>query len=161
MRIVKIALLIIGIVVMNGTCLAQESMFKALFISKFAEYVQWPNDPAKIVVGLAGNSEVYDHLAKENREYMEVKEISNASESKTCNIIFVSNSSSNQITSFINSINGSSVLIVTENGDLVKEGADIGFYQEQGKLRFMIVKSSIESKKMTPSTKLLELGKVL
>ncbi|WP_109832129.1 YfiR family protein [Reichenbachiella versicolor] len=142
---------------------AQESKFKALFIYKFAEYIEWPSSPSKIVVGVAGKSDVFNQLSTfaASKDNLEVKNISSASDSKSCNIIFLPNAQSGQLNSYVSTINGNSILLVTENSKLVPQGADIGFYLEQGKLRFLINKGSIESKKMVPSSKLLALGKAI
>lgn len=143
--------------------LGQESKFKALFIYKFAEYIEWPNSPSKIVVGIAGKSDVYNQLSTfaASKDNLEVKTISSSSESKTCNIVFLPSAQSSKLSSYVSTIGKNSILVVSENGKLARQGADIGFYLDQGKLRFLINKNSIESKKMVPSSKLLTLGKAI
>ena len=142
---------------------AQESKFKALFIYKFAEYIEWPASPAKIVVGVVGTSDVYDQLSSfaASKDNLEVRVISGSGEAKTCNIIFLPDSQNPKIGSYVSAIGGKSILLVSETSNLVPQGADIGFYLEDGKLRFLINKNSIESKKMVPSSKLLALGKTI
>ena len=140
---------------------AQESKFKALFLYKFAEYIEWPSNPGKIVVGVAGNTDVYDHLSTfaASRGTIEVVKLQSSAGYNKCNIVYLSSASDGQFDEYKTKIANGSILLVTENMSLVSKGSDIGFFLEAGRLRFIINKESIESKSMVPSTKLLALGK--
>ncbi|MGL1888798.1 MAG: YfiR family protein [Reichenbachiella sp.] len=139
---------------------AQESKFKALFIYKFAEYVEWPSNPSTLTVGIIGSTDVFKELSSfaANKGGMEVIKINSASEASKCNMIFIPSSESGTIDQFQSSTASKSILVVADDSSLVTKGADIGFFMDAGKLRFKINKNSIESKNMIPSSKLLQLG---
>jgi hypothetical protein len=139
---------------------AQEAKFKALFLYKFTEYIEWPTGSDNLVVGVVGNSDVLEELKKFTaaKQNIEVINVSSASQAGSCNIVFLPKGENKQFDAMVSSIGKSSILLVSDNKDLVKKGADIGFFLESNKLRFLINKSNIESKKMLPSSKLLELG---
>ncbi|UXX78290.1 YfiR family protein [Reichenbachiella carrageenanivorans] len=158
--------LIIGIVVALTFGLfypsqAQESKFKALFIYKFAEYIEWPSGNKNVTVGVAGNSDVYQELSNfaATKGNMTVVNINAPADANKCNIVFLPKSQDKQISSYDSTIGGKSILVVSDNSDMVGKGSDIGFYLESGKLRFLISEKSIKNKKMIPSSKLLALGK--
>ena len=161
MKRFNISLLILFCFVSSHFASAQESKFKALFLYKFAEYIEWPSNPGKIVVGVAGSTDVADHLSTfaASRGTIEVVPLQGPSGYNKCNIVYVPSALDGQIDQYKSNIANTSVLLVSENMTMVSKGADIGFYLEAGKLRFVINKKSIESKSMIPSSKLLALGK--
>ncbi len=142
---------------------AQESKFKALFLYKFAEYIEWPAHSGKIVIGVAGQTDVLDHLSSfaASRGTIEVISLQGPADYNKCNIVYLSGSQDGQVDTYVSNIGKTSILLVAENDGLISKGADIGFFLESGKLRFVISQSSIESKSMVPSTKLLALGKTI
>lgn len=139
---------------------AQESKFKALFIYKFAEYVQWPGSPSTLTVGIVGSTDVSEKLSSfaATKGGMEVIPINSASDAAKCHMLYVPDSEDKNISLYTNFISKKSILLVADNSSRVGRGADIGFYMEAGKLRFKIDKQNIESKKLVPSSKLLALG---
>lgn len=140
---------------------AQESKFKALFIYKFAEYIEWPSGKKNVTVGIAGKSGVSKELSNfaASKGNMTVLDIAGPNEAGKCDIIFLPNSEDSELSAYNSAIGSKSVLVVSENSDLTGKGSDIGFYLESGKLRFLIDEKSIRNKKMIPSSKLLALGK--
>lgn len=163
MKHIKIALgLTLSLIVLTSVqSQAQESKFKALFIYKFAEYIEWPSGKTNVTVGMAGKSDVSKELSNfaASKGNMTVLDIAGPSDASKCDIIFLPTSASGQIGAYNSAIGGKSVLVVSEDSDLTGKGSDIGFYLESGKLRFLISEKSIRDKKMTPSSKLLALGK--
>lgn len=139
---------------------AQEAKFKALFIYKFYEYIEWPGGKDKVVVGVVGKSEVYTNLQKfaAAKSDISVISINSPSETSKCDILFIPRSSKGLISTYATAIGTKSILLVTNMRSLVGDMADIGFYSENGKLRFAISEGKIKGKKMLPSSKLLSLG---
>lgn len=142
---------------------AQESKFKALFIYKFAEYIEWPSGKKNITVGIAGKTGVTKELSTfaASKGNMTVLDIAGPSDSGKCDIVFLPNSEDAKVGDYNTAIGSKSILVVSDNSDLTGKGSDIGFYLESGKLRFLIDEKSIRNKKMTPSSKLLALGKAI
>ncbi len=143
--------------------MAQEGKFKALFLVKFSEYVEWPGGNSSMILGVAGDAEVLQ-AAQEyaiKKEGLQVKKITSPADAKSCSIVFLSKSELGSLGNYISTIGQSSTLLVIDGKDKVRQGADIGFYLEDNKLRYLINKSTIESKKMIPSSRLISLGTVI
>ncbi|PIB34331.1 hypothetical protein BFP72_02285 [Reichenbachiella sp. 5M10] len=160
----KKSLIILGLL-LSTVCFsfqsqAQESKFKALFIYKFAEYVQWPSAPSTLTVGIVGNTDVQEKLASfaASKGGMTVISIKSASDAAKCHMLYVPSSEEKNLSLYTSFIDKKSILLVSDNSSKVGRGADIGFFLEDGKLRFKIDKQNIEAKKMIPSSKLLALG---
>lgn len=146
---------------MGHQSMAQEDKFKALFLYKFVEYTEWPTGTREITIGVVGESPVYNELAgfAASKENLTVVKIQSSAEVKKCEVVFLPNTKNNLLDQFNSTIGSSSILLVSEDGDLVGQGSDIGFYLEGGKLRFLISEKDIKEKKMIPNSKLMALGK--
>jgi len=141
--------------------LAQESRYKALFIYKFAELIQWPDGNKNITIGIAGKSDVLDELKKVTaaKANLTVITLSSASEASKCQIVFIPNALIKSAPENAKVIGDKSILLVTDDADLLATHSDIGFFIENDQLRFTINEKSIQAKKMFVSSKLLTLGK--
>lgn len=158
---VIIAFFFLSFLLLPHTSQAQESKFKALFLYKFAEYVEWPSGNGNLVIGVVDSPDILKYLTefamkKPNLSVINVKAVG---ESSKCNIIFLPKNKDKEVAIYQKQIGYNSILLVTENSKLTGKGADIGFYIEAGKLRFMLSEKDIRSKKMVPNSKLLALGK--
>lgn len=143
--------------------MAQEAKFKALFLVKFSDYVEWPAGNSVTVLGVVGDSEVQEaaqaYAAK--KPGLQVKKISSPAEAATCSIVFLSKNGLGALSGYVSAIDKGSTLLVIDGKDKVKQGADIGFYLEDNKLRYVINIANIESKNMIPSSRLIQLGTVI
>ena len=161
----KIRFIFLGLAMMLtvSQLAAQESKFKALFIYKFAEYIEWPGGLSKVTVGIAGTSDVFTELSNfaASKDNIEVIKISSPADAGKCQIIFLPKSESSKVGSYDQKIGGTSVLLISDDQSMAGKGADIGFYTEGGKLRFLISEGNIRDKKMIPNSKLLVLGKAI
>ena len=139
---------------------AQENKFRALFIYKFIEYIEWPEKSDKVVVGVIGKSGVYDELSKfaATKSNIEVVNLKPTDQPGQCDFIYAPDEASESLGHFVSQINTQSVLLVCEDRKSMTKGVDIAFYLENNKLRFVIDKKSLEGKSMTASSKLLALG---
>lgn len=159
----KIQLIILGSIccLLSLNLEAQESKFKALFLYKFSEYIKWPSDSEKLVIGVLGKTDVYNQLSEfaQRRQTFDVLPLSGPEDMPKCNIVFMPNSSGANYNDYKNASADKSILLVCDDENYAERGCDICFYFDQGKLGFMINKQNIESKKMIASSKLLSLGK--
>ena len=53
--------------------MAQESKFKALFISKFAEYIEWPSGSKNVTVGIVDDSDIFNLNNESNKDLLTPK----------------------------------------------------------------------------------------
>lgn len=139
----------------------QESKFKALFILKFISNVSWPGEKKDLVIGVVGKSEVYTELEArlgvKNPNGITVKRISPA-EAALCDVVFLTRHESSSLSVLSSILKVRSSLIISE-ADLSRKGSGISFIEEQGKLNFIINRTSIEASGLTVSASLLSLGK--
>lgn len=138
------------------------SKYHALFIGKFIEYIDWP-DQGNLTIGVVGNSRVMIELQNtiEKRGKARIKKIAGVNDITDCDILFIPASQSKLFSTLNQASNGKAVLIVTEEESLASQGAAISFYTEEGKLKFIINKSAVESRKLKISSRLLGLAKVI
>lgn len=144
---------------------AQEAKFYALFVTKFVDYIKWPDAAPnqKVVIGVWGNSQVKEELthfaaAKGN---IEVLQLSNLADAAKCNLLFLPKENAKEFEALKSSIGTNSVLLITENEGYAEKGAAISFYLEGSKLKFKLNKSTIESKKIKVSSALMAMGTVI
>ena len=139
------------------------SKYQALFMSKFIDYVQWPDGKDDLVVGIVGNSRVLIELQKmvAQKNKATVKKISSAADAATCDMIFLPTDQNKLFSTINSSTGGKSVLIITEGEELAKKGSVISFYVDQGKLKFYINKSAASARRLQISGALMSLAKVI
>ena len=98
------------------------SKYQALFMSKFIDYVQWPDGKENLVVGIVGNSRVLIELQKTvgQKNKATVKKISSAADAATCDMIFLPTDQNKLFSTILSGTEGKSVLIITEGEELAK-----------------------------------------
>ncbi len=140
----------------------QQSKFHAIFLTKFSENVRWPNNINQYVIGVIGESPVYEHLEGFTKIKTNIKviKVQSASEVDQCHILYLPNNESKNIDGYANAIGTQSILLVSESDRLVGDGADIGFYLEDGKLKFLVGKAAMDSKSLIMGSNLLGRGKI-
>lgn len=146
---------------MSLSALSQDTdKYKSLLIYKISEYIVWPDNPDNIKIGTVGESNVGAVLASfaERRDHMTVSSVHHANQIGNCNMIYLPESQASQLKYYRMKISANSVLVVSENKDDIKRGADIVIYTENGKLKYIVNESTITGKGMIPSKKLSSLG---
>ena len=164
MRTIHVRLIVICIsLLLVHTSHAQQSKFHALFLTKFSENVRWPSSAQSSVIGVAGSSEVYNYLItfSKNKPNLKVIQITSPQDALNCNMIFLPKSEDSKINAYVSTIGTKSVLIVSESEKLAGKGSDIGFFLRDGKLQFLVDKSSLEQKKLIMGTNLIGRGKTI
>lgn len=144
---------------------AQEAKFYALFVSKFTEYVKWPDvvSGQKIVIGVFGDSQVKKELANiaAIKGDIEVMQVNNAGEAVKCHLVFMPRKNEAEFENIKKAIGNRSILLVTEDDGYAEKGAGISFFLEGSKLRFKLNKLVIEAKNMKVSNSLVAMATVI
>jgi hypothetical protein len=83
--------------------------------------------------------------------------INSASESASCHLVYIPRSNDKKAGEFINQMDISNTLLVTED-DLIKKGAAISFVLINSKLKFKINKTKVEQAGLKVSSTLLAVG---
>jgi YfiR/HmsC-like len=151
---------------------AVEYQVKAAFLFNFAKFVEWPSDTVqgeKTPITLcvfrhdpfgAALDEIIRGKIINNRAVLS-RRINEFSDLKSCQLVFISSVEDKHLGEVIASLKGTSALLVGEGQDFAERGGGIQLFQEDGKLRFAINVDSIQRARLTVSSKLLALAKIV
>ncbi len=145
----------------NNYLLAQESKYQALYIFNFTKYLNW--DSEKVIIGVMGNSQVLielERLASQNAK-VELLKISGAEAIDQCNMIFLPLAQTRNFDLIQAGIGDAPIVLVSEEESLINKGAEIAFYTENDRLKFVINKTAVEESGVQMSTRLASLGRII
>jgi hypothetical protein len=149
-----------------------EYEIKAAFLLNFAKFIDWPsnafadaqspidvcifrNDPFRgaldeIIRGKNINSR--ELLARRINEFPGLK---------ACHLVFVSEVEDNRLPEILDSLKGTSAVVVGEGEGFAARGGCIQFFVENNKMRFAINVDAVQRARLTVSSKLLALAKIV
>lgn len=157
--------IILMLMVAGLTATAQERPtheIHAAMLFNFIKYVQWPNEgePGEFVVGVIGDDNVYNTLsswyngkAKGSKKYV-IKKLTSADESSTCQVVYVGKSKNKEFENIKTSIEGKSILTITDGNGLGQKGSCINFKVIDGKLKFELNQATLTSSNLKVSSQL-------
>lgn len=134
----------------------------AAMLFNFIKYVQWPNegDGGEFVVGVIGDDNVFNTLnqwyngkQKGSKKYV-IKKLSSASESTSCQVLYVGKAKSKDFDNIMNLIGGKSILTITDGNGLGQKGSCINFKVIDGKLKFEMNQATLTSSNLKVSSQL-------
>lgn len=140
---------------------AQVGKFQALYLINFTKNLDWSGE--KVTIGVVGNSKALIELESLADKYpnISLKKISGGESVNDCQMIFLPSAQSRNISLIQNKIGNSPIVLVVEDQSLVSQGAEIAFFMDGNKLKFLLNKSAIEEAGVTISDKLLTVAKVI
>ena len=156
-KYVTLTFLCLGVVWFSPAGAQDLNKVKALFISKFVEYMQWPN-MREVKIGVMGNAGILPTLetaASKKSFISEAVEVASFGELRTINLLYVGQKASGQFQNILKATKGTNIVIVCDRSDLISKGADMSFYVKDGKLRFYMNQGSIEEKVKVSASLLL------
>jgi hypothetical protein len=145
---------------------AQTSSYGELqsaYLFNFAKYIKWPEESKVFTVGVLGKDGVMKSLGttlhgkKIGGVDIELIEIPSLEKLPECQIIYVPETHSRNLSSLTTALGGKSTLIVTED-DLIKKGSMISFVMEDDHLRFKVNKKLLAEVGLVASEGLLKLA---
>lgn len=116
----------------------------AAMLYNFIKYVQWPNETeaGDFVVGVIGEDNVYNTLKqwydgkqKGTKKYV-IKKLSSAADASDCQVVYVGRAKSREFENIKSSVDGKSILTITDGNGLGEKGSCINFKVIDGKLKF-------------------------
>ncbi|NJM25379.1 MAG: YfiR family protein [Bacteroidia bacterium] len=116
----------------------------AAMLYNFIKYVQWPNETetGDFVVGVIGEDDVYNTLKqwydgkqKGTKKYV-IKKLSSAADASDCQVVYVGRAKSREFDNIKSSVDGKSILTITDGNGLGEKGSCINFKVIDGKLKF-------------------------
>ena len=149
--------------------LAQNEMFKALFMYNFTKNVEWPADMKQgdFVISVLGDSPIIGELEKVastkkvGQQNIIVKKVDNAASIGKCHILYLPSDKSGDFSSVLSKVDGKPILLVTDKDGLAQQGACINYVTTSGKLNFEINKSRFQKQGLQMSGSLANLGIVI
>lgn len=166
-------LLLISVFALRLSGLAQETapeyQIKAAFLYNFAKFVEWPpqafaDAKSPIVIGVLGQNVFDNNLEKvihgktvNNRPFL-FKEFHSVTEVTNCHILFISASEKEKLPKILASLQGKSVLTVSEMDQFIASGGMINFVIEDQKVHFQINDEAAKKAGLKISSKLLSLA---
>lgn len=148
---------------------ANEYEVKAAFLYNFAKFTEWPSevfsDPnSPIVIGMIGESPLGASLDQirgkiANGRQVSIKRFGAGQEFRGCHILFIGASEKKRIRQIIASLDGASILTVSEMEGFTDSGGVINLIMESGKVCFEINAGAANRAKLKVSSKLLNLAK--
>jgi hypothetical protein len=149
-----------------------EYQVKAAFLLNFAKFIEWPaeaflNEKTPITLCVFGHDPfggALDEIVRgetiSNREVL-VRRINELPGLNSCQLIFVGNKEDKRLSELLNSLRGASVLVVGETEGDAEAGMVIQFFSEGNKLRFAVNVDAMQRAKLSVSSKLLALAKIV
>ncbi len=120
-----------------------DARHQALYLYNIVRYIDWKTD--KTVIGIVGETKVIPELTKMINGDSKVEVMSIAVDKvKSCDVIFLSNVSSREFYQVQQQVGHSSKLVIVDQKHLVLRGAEVGFYEEDQKLKVGVNKDAIK-----------------
>lgn len=154
-------LVVMLLVASSGHLHAQESKYKALYLFNFTKYIDWSGE--NITIGVIGNSPVLlelEALAMQNHKINLIK-ISGSEFVDDCDMIFLPEAQTRNFDLIQDEIGTNRTLLVAENQGLIARGAEMAFYTEDDKLKFIVNKTQLDAAGIKMSSSLLGRAKIV
>jgi hypothetical protein len=150
---------------------AGEYQVKALFIYNFINFVDWPagssfDSSPTVNVCVIGEDPFGEALNDIRSETVKGKRLAirfyrSYDEPEGCHLLFIPASEKNHMGRILRSISDKSVLTVADTEESVRQGAVIGFFIEQKRVRFAVNLEAARRAGLKISAKLLKLAKII
>ncbi|MEO9871850.1 YfiR family protein [Ekhidna sp.] len=140
---------------------AQIGKFQALYLLNFTKNIEWSEN--NVTIGVVGNSKALIELESLVEKYpnLSLRKISASESVDQCQMIFLPTSQSRNISLIQDKIGNKPIVLVSEDESMIDKGAEIAFYMEGNKLKFLINKSAVEESGVSVGEKLFSVGKVV
>jgi hypothetical protein len=155
---------------LRGQSEVDEYRLKAAFLFHFAQFVEWPSNPARgtesgfvfCVVGedpFQGDLEGTVQGKSVSGKIIRVRHIKQPQDTKGCDVVFVDRNQNGRIPEFLAAVSDWPVLTVGDSDDFLRQGGMIRFCMEERKVRFEVNEEAAEKADLKVSSRLLMLAK--
>lgn len=140
-----------------------EYQLKAVFLFRFAQFVEWPASPADEPFSLCifGDDPFDSYLVETVRGEMiagqpfTIQSLRSVSESHNCRILYIHRSEKPQLPTLLEALEGRAVLTVSDASDFAQQGGMIEFVTTENRIRLKINVEAARSAELVISSKLL------
>lgn len=145
---------------------------KAVFLCRFAQYVEWPptafaSATAPITIGILGDDpfgkaieEASADERPQNRKCV-IKRFNRPEDLTPCHILFISRSEQGNVPALLQALDARPILTVGDTEQFTREGGMINFTTQGGKIRFEINPKAANEAGLKISAQLLRLAKIV
>lgn len=148
---------------------ATESDLKAAFLYNFAKFTEWPGELEAgryFLVGIYRPDRLSQNLDQLTAESVRgrpirIRTCTAPSDALSCHLVYVNTADGGIIRDFVRDLRGKPVLVISDARGAASLGAMIGLFNADGKLRFEINISSVESSGLKMSSHLLGMARVI
>ncbi len=149
-----------------------EYKLKAEMLERFTRFIDWPagssvsNPSVPFVIAVVGVNPFGSSLErlkemKIKDKRVDVVEIKDLSELKSCQMIFISSSQEKNLTEILFRIETKPVLTVGDTSGFAQKGVLINFYREGDFIRFEVNQSAIDVSGLKFSSRLMKLARIV
>ncbi len=154
-----------------GKTAANESLIKAAFVYNFIKFIEWPDaafvaadTPIKLCIW--GNSSVAGAIGtlstkKAKNRAIDVQRPQKIQDIALCHVLFVASASQSKLKDLLGTINGKTILTVSDIQNFAQRGGVIGLFVASGKMRFAINREAASRSRLKISSQLLKLGTIV
>ena len=149
-----------------------EYQVKAAFLFNFAKFVEWPSDalpsdksPITLCVFKqdpfgSALDEIIQGKTINNHQVL-ARRVNELPDLKSCQLVFLGKQEDKGLSEVLNSLKGASALVVGETDGFAERGGCVQFFLEASKLRFAINMDAVQRARLTVSSKLLALARIV
>lgn len=162
------------VLVLTGTALGAPAApsvneVKAAFLCSFAEFVEWPAaaNQGPVTIAILGK-DPFGPLLEETAKVralqtkaLEIHRLTRVEDAARFRIVFVSASEARSLGQILRSLEGTSVLTVSDIPGFAAQGGIIGFVPEGKRVRFEINVAAAERSRVQISSRLLNLARLV
>lgn len=148
----------------------QEREIKAGLLYNFLKYTSWPEQKmsgaSSIVICLYGGDPFGGYLSKTKGRTVQkrpiaIKKINSAAEMSACNMLFLSESASDNWGDIASSLKGQSILTVSDVEGFASNGGMIEFTRKDKRIQVLLNKETVEAAQLEINNRLLRLVTVV
>ncbi|MEL7004089.1 MAG: YfiR family protein, partial [Bacteroidota bacterium] len=122
-------------------------------------------DKSKITIGVMGDSQVIPELqniaGRGSSSKINIIKIEEKGDVTKCDMIFLPETESKSFDMIQDVIGDKNIVVVAENSKLAKKGAEVGFFLENSKMKFIINKDELEATEVRVSQGLYSIAKII
>lgn len=149
-----------------------EYQVKAAFLFSFTKFIEWPSDafhssnaPITLCVFRhdpfgSALDEIIQGKTVNNHQVL-ARRVNELPDLKSCQLVFVGKEEDKGLSEVLNSLKGTSALVVGETDGFAERGGGVQFFLEASQLRFAINVDAVQRARLTVSSKLLVLAKIV
>lgn len=140
---------------------SQVNKFQALYLINFTKNIDWSSQD--LTIGVVGNTKTLIELESLIAKYPNItlRKIAGTEYIEKCQMIFLPSAQSRNFDLIQGKIKGLPIVLVSEDESLANKGAEIAFYMEGNRLKFILNQTALNSAGVKVDDKLLSIGKVI